>query len=51
MKKVGLIEEVMKAAGIDTKKQAEMAVDAYFSTCSAVASVEASSIINSSHAV
>ena len=30
MKKVGLVEAVMKAAGIETKKQAEQAVDALF---------------------
>ena len=28
MKKSGLVEAVMKAANIDTKKQAEMAVEA-----------------------
>lgn len=32
MKKVGLVEAVMKAAGIETKKQAEMAVEAVFDT-------------------
>ncbi|HOB89826.1 MAG TPA: HU family DNA-binding protein [Candidatus Colwellbacteria bacterium] len=32
MKKSGLVEAVMKAANIDTKKQAEMAVEAVFDT-------------------
>lgn len=32
MKKIGLIEEVMKSAGIETKKQAEQAVNAMFDT-------------------
>jgi len=32
MKKVGLVEAVMKAADIQTKKQAELAVDALFDT-------------------
>lgn len=32
MKKAGLVEEVMKAAGIETKKQAQAAVDALFDT-------------------
>ncbi|KKU91523.1 MAG: DNA-binding protein HU [Candidatus Jorgensenbacteria bacterium GW2011_GWA1_48_11] len=32
MKKVGIVESVMKAAAIETKKQAEMAVDAVFDT-------------------
>ncbi len=32
MKKTGLVEEVMKAAGIETKKLAQMAVDAVFDT-------------------
>ncbi len=32
MKKVGLIEAVMKAAGLETKKQSEMAVDSVFDT-------------------
>ncbi len=32
MKKVGLVEAVMKAAGIETKKAAEIAVEAVFDT-------------------
>ncbi|MCL4405926.1 MAG: HU family DNA-binding protein [Patescibacteria group bacterium] len=32
MKKSGLVEAVMKAANIETKKQAEMAVEALFDT-------------------
>lgn len=32
MKKDGLVEAVMNAAGIETKKQAQMAVDALFDT-------------------
>jgi nucleoid DNA-binding protein len=32
MKKSGLVEAVMKAANIETKKQAEMAVDALLDT-------------------
>ena len=32
MKKTELVEAVMKAANIETKKQAEMAVDALFDT-------------------
>ncbi len=32
MKKVGIVEAVMKAANVETKKQAEMAVDAVFDT-------------------
>lgn len=32
MKKKELIEEVMKVVGLETKKQAEMAVDAVFDT-------------------
>ncbi len=32
MKKSDLVEAVMKAAGIDTKKQSEQAVDALFDT-------------------
>lgn len=32
MKKDGLVDAVMSAAGIETKKQAQMAVDALFDT-------------------
>ena len=32
MKKQGLVEAVMTAAGIETKKQAEITVDAFFDT-------------------
>ena len=32
MKKDGLVEAVMKAAGLESKKQALMAVDAFFDT-------------------
>ena len=32
MKKDGLVDAVMNAAGIETKKQAQMAVDAFFDT-------------------
>ncbi len=32
MKKVGLVEAVMKAANLETKKQAELVVDAFLDT-------------------
>jgi len=32
MKKDGLVEAVMNAAGLETKKQAQQAVDAFFDT-------------------